>query len=330
MNPNAPEAEPTSAEVEAVFHTNWRFECNPGCDGGEGVLNADNTAHAVEHEAHIFIHPNQTYTLKLTAENGGGKTVVETTFNTPKVTPAVSYVTSAPTSLVTDTEARLQGVIDPRASGNITDCHFIYGTGGVLDEEAPCAAQNEMQFVFISGEVGQFRLTFEGEETGDLALDAPAENVQSALESLSTIGAGNVSVKGGPGGQNTNGDVPYVVTFQGALTSTNVPELSGQSGTEPLNGSVSINTQMEGGSALTVVNAHPDRDSLVGAAISGLTPGAEYEFRLVTANSTGPVQGGREDSSPSRPRRQIRNARTKRSGKNSGRRWCPTAGPGSW
>ncbi|HET8567040.1 MAG TPA: hypothetical protein VFL77_11265 [Solirubrobacterales bacterium] len=288
VNPNAPEAAPTSAEVEAGYHTNWHFECNPGCDGGGGEIAADNTAHAVEHESHLL--PNKTYTLKLVAENAGGRTVEETTFETPKVAPVVSYVPSAPVSLVNDTEARLIGVIDPKESGNITDCHFIYGIGSNLNHEAPCGSQNEVQWIVIGGEEGQFTLSFEGEETGDLEFDTRPGNVQAALEGLPAIGAGNVSVKGGPGGHE-NGEAPYVVTFEGSLGLTNVPQLVPQNGTEPLNGGISVKTEMEGGTALEVVNAHPDRNSLVGAPVSGLAPGTEYSFRLVTTNSTETVEG---------------------------------------
>lgn len=59
--------------------------------------------------------------------------------------------------------------------------------------------------------------TFGGQTTTSLDDDATAAQVQAALEALSTIGAGNVAVTGGPLGTG-----PFTVTFQGDLANTNV------------------------------------------------------------------------------------------------------------
>ena len=56
---------------------------------------------------------------------------------------------------------------------------------------------------------------FEG-ATGPIAWDASAEEVQKALEAAPGIGAGNVSVTGGPG--DATGSNPYTVTWVGALS----------------------------------------------------------------------------------------------------------------
>lgn len=84
---------------------------------------------------------------------------------------------------------------------------------------------NEVQTI-TPGSVS-FTLTFEGETTsalnntgGDLAASA----VDSALEGLSTIGAGNVAVTGSNGG-------PYTVTFGGDLAATDVPLIVSSDGT---------------------------------------------------------------------------------------------------
>jgi hypothetical protein len=143
VNPNAPEAEPASPEVEAEYRTKWRFECVPSCDGGEGELAADNSPHAVEHEAHLLIEPNQNYTVKLVAENDGGRTVAEESFQSPTVPPAAGYLPSAPVSLVNDTEARLAGTIDPRDSGTVTECKFEYGLTAAYGATVPCALEHE-------------------------------------------------------------------------------------------------------------------------------------------------------------------------------------------
>lgn len=71
---------------------------------------------------------------------------------------------------------------------------------------------NEVQTITISGGVtgGTFTLTFGGQTTAAIAYNASALTVQGALENLSSIGEGNVTVTGAAGG-------PWTLTFQGTL-----------------------------------------------------------------------------------------------------------------
>ena len=62
-----------------------------------------------------------------------------------------------------------------------------------------------------------FTLTFGAQTTASLDDDATAAQVQTALEALSTIGAGNILVTGGPLGSG-----PFTLEFVGALGGTNV------------------------------------------------------------------------------------------------------------
>jgi hypothetical protein len=82
---------------------------------------------------------------------------------------------------------------------------------------------NEVQTVTITGAPtgGTFTLSFAGQTTAGIAYNAVASAVQTALVALSTIGAGNVAVTGGPGPTT-----PYVVTFQGSLASMNVAQMT--------------------------------------------------------------------------------------------------------
>ncbi|MHC4716955.1 MAG: hypothetical protein ACYS5V_08300, partial [Planctomycetota bacterium] len=66
-----------------------------------------------------------------------------------------------------------------------------------------------------------FVLTFMGQTTDPLAIDASAADVQAALEALSTIGAGNVQVTGPAGG-------PWTVEFVGAMAGTDQVPMSGK------------------------------------------------------------------------------------------------------
>ncbi|OBK14084.1 hypothetical protein [Mycobacterium asiaticum] len=80
-------------------------------------------------------------------------------------------------------------------------------------------SQSESQLLTVDATGGTFTATFKGQTTGAVAENATASTLQTALEGLSTIGAGNVAVSGSAGG-------PYTIKFQGALASTDVPLLT--------------------------------------------------------------------------------------------------------
>lgn len=105
---------------------------------------------------------------------------------------------------------------------------------------------SESQTVTITGTPtdGTFTLTFAGSTTAGIAYNAIASAVQSALEALDSVGAGNVAVTGGPGP-----GTPWVVAFQGDLEGVNVPPMTGSAasltgGTTP---AVVVTTGTEGG-----------------------------------------------------------------------------------
>lgn len=85
---------------------------------------------------------------------------------------------------------------------------------------ATLAATNEVQTVTITGTPtgGFFKLIFLGFTTADIAWNAAASAVDSALELLPSIGVGGVTVGGGPGP-----GTPYTVTFTGINARKNVP-----------------------------------------------------------------------------------------------------------
>lgn len=82
---------------------------------------------------------------------------------------------------------------------------------------------DEVQEIEITGSPtgGTFTLTFDGQTTAGIAYNAAASAVQSALEALSNIGAGNVTCTGGP----LPGSA-VTVTFGGALAVTDVAEMT--------------------------------------------------------------------------------------------------------
>src|SRR5207253_2386948 len=91
------------------------------------------------------------------------------------------------------------------------------GILNVRNGNALGSVANEVQQVTVVGPPnGFFALTFNNATTGLLANTIPAsggvlptDSVQNALQALATIGAGNVTVTGNPGG-------PFTVTFSGA------------------------------------------------------------------------------------------------------------------
>jgi hypothetical protein len=92
-----------------------------------------------------------------------------------------------------------------------------------------------VQVVAIAATGGTFTLTYSGQQTGALAFDVPASAVQSALEGLGRIGAGNVAVAGPDGG-------PFELRFGGELTGKNVAVVEPDG--EHLEGSVEVTTRV--------------------------------------------------------------------------------------
>jgi hypothetical protein len=80
-------------------------------------------------------------------------------------------------------------------------------------------AVNEIQTLTVTGTPtgGTFTITYAGQTTAGIAFDANAAAVDSALEALSNIGAGDVTCTGGP-----LPGTPVVITFTGALANTDV------------------------------------------------------------------------------------------------------------
>lgn len=97
----------------------------------------------------------------------------------------------------------------------------MWGGPGIEDLLSAMGFANEVQTVTITGGPtgGTFTLTFDGQTTGTIVYNAAASAVQTALEALSNIAPGDVTVTGSAGG-------PYSVTFAGAYAGTNVAQMT--------------------------------------------------------------------------------------------------------
>lgn len=94
-------------------------------------------------------------------------------------------------------------------------------TPAQLDAIDPATFGSQVQTVTLTGTAddGTFTLSAGGDDTTDLPYDATAAEVQAALEALSEIGSGNVSVTG------TLVD-DFVITFIGAKQGVALPTLT--------------------------------------------------------------------------------------------------------
>lgn len=85
-----------------------------------------------------------------------------------------------------------------------------------VTSETLAAGANAVQTLTITGSPtgGTYKLRFNGQVTSSIAFDANAAAIDSALEALTTIGAGNIAV---------SGSGPFTLTFQGDLAGKEQP-----------------------------------------------------------------------------------------------------------
>jgi hypothetical protein len=83
---------------------------------------------------------------------------------------------------------------------------------------------NEIERITVNAGGGSFTISHGGETTIPLPFNASAVEVRSALGALASIGAGNVVVIGGPGGEG--GVHPYTVIFVGSLANMAITPLT--------------------------------------------------------------------------------------------------------
>ena len=103
---------------------------------------------------------------------------------------------------------------------------------------------DEQQTVRAQGATaGTFTLTFKGQTTAALPFDATAAQVDAALEALSTVGANNVQVAGGPVNSATATTSVY---FRRTLQQADQPQITGDS-TGLTGATLAIATPQEGG-----------------------------------------------------------------------------------
>lgn len=122
------------------------------------------------------------------------------------------------------------GLYLSRANKNML--RTMAGRGAAFSADTLPTGVNAVQTVLLSGATGgTFTLTFSGATTSALPYDATALQVQTALQALSSIGSGNVSVAGGA--------PSFAVTFVSGMATTPLPPMTAD-GTALVGGTVSV------------------------------------------------------------------------------------------
>jgi hypothetical protein len=221
--------------------------------------------------------------------------------------PLPDVTTGAPSNIQPQTgNVTLNGAVNPledEAKSEASGIEFEY----VSEEAFKAPFANEVQSVtFTNATGGDFTLDIEGNVTAPIPLKtAEPFEVQSALEALAPIGAGNVEVTGSAGG-------PYTIEFKGALAHKKLPSLGtevselkphGACGAEapaltPNGACMGITITTEGGDGgwhtATTVKASPEEATgnsqvAVTAKVSGLFLKTAYYYRLNATNATGRI-----------------------------------------
>jgi large repetitive protein len=213
-------------------------------------------------------------TILLSGSTSGSFTL---TFN-GQITPLLPYTsTAAAVQSALDALTSIGGVggsVTVTLSGNLYKVIF----GGSLSGQEPQitgagtngtnVATNilptnivlpEVQSVAVGGTSGSFTLTFMGQTTASLPFSASAASIQSALNGLSTIGGAGGTVSVSQSGSQ------YVITFGGALSGINEPQLIVQAS----GGMTALVTTVTDGAtgALAVQNALDALTSVGGAFV---------------------------------------------------------------
>lgn len=130
---------------------------------------------------------------------------------------------------------------------------------------------SEVQTVTVSGATtGNIRLTFNGQQTGNIAFNANAATVQAALVALSNIDPGDVVCGGGP--LNT---APVTVTFGGQYANQDVSQITVQN--VDADGSRSTATTTPGATAYGNPDLHDS--SVGGPSFNGNIAGYQHPSR---------------------------------------------------
>lgn len=109
----------------------------------------------------------------------------------------------------------------------------------IVDQSGVSAGANDVQTITIVTAPTSFRLRYKGAETGDITVSGlNSATLQTAIQGLSTVGSGNMTV---------SGSGPFVVTAAGALAGKNLPLLEVSKYTGGSSPSITVAHTTQGG-----------------------------------------------------------------------------------
>jgi hypothetical protein len=157
---------------------------------------------------------------------------------------------------------------------------FFKMMGGQRNAAFPVA--DEVQIIKPPPQQGSvkvtFSISFKKESTGQLSPSSDASAIQTALESLSTIGKGNISVTGNKGG-------PWTCTFINAQGSKVQPLLNVSGGTATQNPRV----EAKDFTVKAITNAPSELDELINLRNQMLNRFERLEFRSCNTGKSPPT-----------------------------------------
>ncbi len=126
---------------------------------------------------------------------------------------------------------------------------------GTVDQKYTVTAQdsNKVFTVTIDATSGNFKLTFNGQQTADIASEATANTVLLALEALATPVPGDFTVTGSAGG-------PYTVEAKGQYAGLSSPTLTAQNIDLAGGGTTAVATVAQPGAVTWQVTFTPPLD----------------------------------------------------------------------
>ncbi len=146
---------------------------------------------------------------------------------------------------------------------------------------------NTIQYYVLDASQGQYTLSLYGESSTNIDYDATAAEVQSALESISSIGAGNVAVYAGYQLASLGGRRVYFIEFIGDLAGQSVQALDYDIGTLGGGGATPFNEVPQviatGGVSnqrVVIVDYHDANGGYIGFSYNGGTADYSYNYGL--------------------------------------------------
>jgi hypothetical protein len=206
INPNAPEAAPTSPAVEAGFKVVWRLKCEPSCPQEHSVSSeffgevaADNTSHVL-HVKIEELQPGTTYKVTLIAKNAGPEVKVgPVEFKTATVAPQIDstlLLASSPTESTVAAQIRAGGAPTTYRVQYIPEAQFLtdgsqFGEGTLETPPSALVAEDDQEHearVTLTGLSAQvtYRYRFLAQNEVGLA-QGPAEAFFTYAPALASI-----------------------------------------------------------------------------------------------------------------------------------------------